>query len=56
VTEAGRWRNMDNREIHNLYSSLNVTMAISIRRMGKAGHVKRMADTTNLKRNTISET
>jgi len=25
---------MENREIHNLYSSLNVTMVISIRRMG----------------------
>jgi hypothetical protein len=38
---------MDNREIRNVFSLLNVTLGISIRRMG---YVIRKADTTNPKR------
>jgi hypothetical protein len=37
--EVMKWRILNNRKIHNLYSSPNITGAIMSRRMRWAGHV-----------------
>jgi hypothetical protein len=36
------WRNLNNGQLHNLYSSPDITMQIKSRRMRWAGHVARM--------------
>jgi hypothetical protein len=40
--EDGSWRKLHNDELHSLYSSPNIVMAIKSRRMRWAGHVARM--------------
>jgi hypothetical protein len=40
----GRWRNLDNEELHNLYSSSSIIRIIKSRRMRWAGHVARMGE------------
>jgi hypothetical protein len=43
---AGGWRQLHNTELHNLYSSPNITMTKS-RRIRRAGHVTRMGAKMN---------
>jgi hypothetical protein len=39
---TGGWRKLHNQELHNLYSSPNITRMIKLRRMRWTGHVTRM--------------
>jgi hypothetical protein len=39
---AGGWGSLHNEELHNLYTSPNISRLIKIRRMGWAGHIARM--------------
>jgi hypothetical protein len=41
------WRKLHNEELHNLYSSPNITRMIKSRRMRWAGHVAPMGKTRN---------
>jgi hypothetical protein len=43
---TGGWRKVHNEELHNLYSSPNITRMIKSRRMRWAGHVARMGRIT----------
>jgi hypothetical protein len=40
---TGEWRKLHNGELHNLYTSPDVTRLIESRRMRWAGHIARMA-------------
>jgi hypothetical protein len=40
--ENGSWRKLNNDELHNLYSSLNIVKVIKSRMMRWTGHVARM--------------
>jgi hypothetical protein len=40
--EIGEWRKLHNEELHNLYSSPDITKQIKSRRMTWAGNVARM--------------
>jgi hypothetical protein len=42
--EDGSWRKLHNDELHNLYSSPNITRVIKSRRMRWTGHVVRMGE------------
>jgi hypothetical protein len=44
---TGDWRKLHNDELHNLYSSPNISRMIKARRMRWAGHVARMGETRN---------
>jgi hypothetical protein len=44
---TGDWRKLHNEELHNLYSSPNITRMIRSRRMRWAGHVVRMGEKRN---------
>jgi hypothetical protein len=44
---TGDWRKLYNEELHNLYSSLNITRMIESRRMRCAGHVAQMGEPRN---------
>jgi hypothetical protein len=44
---AGAWRRLHNEELHNLYTSPNVTRVINLRSMIWAGHVARMGEVRN---------
>jgi hypothetical protein len=39
---TGKWRKLHNEEVHNLYSSSNITGQIKSRRMRCVGHMVRM--------------
>jgi hypothetical protein len=41
---TGEWRTLHNKELHELYSSPNITRVITSRRIRWAGHVARMKD------------
>jgi hypothetical protein len=41
---AGEWRNLHNKEPHNLYSSPDIVRQIKSRRMRWAGHVAHMEE------------
>jgi hypothetical protein len=41
---TGEWRKLHSGELHNLYSSLDITEQINPRRMRWAGHVARMGE------------
>jgi hypothetical protein len=43
--KVGDWRTLHNEELHNLYSSKNITRMIKSMRMRWAGHVARMGET-----------
>jgi hypothetical protein len=45
---TGEWRKLHSRELHNLYSSLDIIRQIKSRRMRWAGHVARMGEGRNL--------
>ena len=42
--ERGRWRPRRNSELYSLYKEPNVVEDIKIRRLGWAGHIKRMEE------------
>jgi hypothetical protein len=44
---TGEWRKLHNEELHNLYSSPDITRMIKSRRMRWAGNVARMGETRN---------
>jgi hypothetical protein len=44
---TGDWRKLYNEELHNVYSSPNLTRMIKSRRMRWAGHVARMGEKRN---------
>jgi hypothetical protein len=44
---TGSWRNIDNEEQHNLYSSTNIIRMIKCRRITWAGHAARMTEMRN---------
>jgi hypothetical protein len=41
---AGGWKRLRNEELHNVYASPNIIMAIKSGRMRWAGHVTRMGE------------
>jgi hypothetical protein len=45
---TGEWRKLHNEELHNLYSSPDITRQIKPRRMKWAGHVARMGEERKL--------
>jgi hypothetical protein len=47
---AGGWVKLHNEELHNLYSSSNITRIIKTKRIRWAGHVARMDGKRNLYR------
>jgi hypothetical protein len=47
---TGKWRKLDSRELHDLYSSPNIIRQIKSRRMRWAGHVARMGERRNVYR------
>jgi hypothetical protein len=46
--ETGEWRKLHNEELHNLYSSPDITWHIMSRRMRWAGHVASMGEESNV--------
>jgi hypothetical protein len=44
---AGRWRRLQNEELHNLYASLNIIRVIKSRNVRWAGHVARIGHIRN---------
>jgi hypothetical protein len=44
---TGEWRKLDNKELHDLYSSPSIIRIIKSRRMRLAGHVARMGEKRN---------
>jgi hypothetical protein len=44
---TGGWRELHNKELHNLYSSPSIIRMIKSRRMREAGHVARMGTKRN---------
>jgi hypothetical protein len=44
---AGGWRRLHNEELHNLYTSQNITGVNKSRRMRRAGHVAHMKEMRN---------
>jgi hypothetical protein len=47
---TGEWRKLNNKELHDLYSSPRIIRIIKSRRMRWAGHVARMGVKTNVYR------
>jgi hypothetical protein len=45
---TGRWRKLHNEELHDLYSSSNISRIIKSRRMRWAGHLARMGEKRNV--------
>jgi hypothetical protein len=41
---TGEWRKLNNEELHNLYSSLDITRQVKSMRMRWAGHAARMSE------------
>jgi hypothetical protein len=44
---TGEWRNLHNKELHDLYSSPSIIRIVRSRRMRWAGHVARMGEKRN---------
>lgn len=44
---TGGWRQLDNEDLHNLHSSLNISRLINIRMMKWVGHVSHMEEVIN---------
>jgi hypothetical protein len=44
---AGDWRKLYNEELHNLYTSPNISRVIKSRRLRLTGHVTRMGEVRN---------
>jgi hypothetical protein len=44
---AGDWRRLHNEELHNLYTSQNISRMIKSRRMKRVGHVAHMGKIRN---------
>jgi hypothetical protein len=44
---VGDWRRLHNKELHNLYASLNIVRVIKMRRMTWVGHVTHMEEMRN---------
>jgi hypothetical protein len=47
---TGEWRNLNKKELHNLYSSPSMIRIIKSRRMSWAGHVAQMGEKRNVYR------
>jgi hypothetical protein len=47
---TGGWRNLHNKELHNLYSSPCIIKIIKSRKMRWAGHVEQMGEKRNVYR------
>jgi hypothetical protein len=45
---TGEWRKLHNKELHNLYSSLDIIIQIKSRRTRWAGHVAHMGEDRKL--------
>jgi hypothetical protein len=52
---TGEWRNLHNEELHNLYSSPSIIRITKSRMMRWAGHVVRMGDKRNAKKDQATE-
>jgi hypothetical protein len=52
---TGEWRKLNSGELHNLYSSPDITRQIKSRRIGWAGHVARMGEKRKLYRESPKE-
>jgi len=52
----GKWRKLHNRELSDLYSSLNTVRLIKPRRIRWAGHVARMGEMRRVYRVLVAET
>jgi hypothetical protein len=44
---TGEWRKLDNKELHDLYSSPSIIRMIRSRRMRWAGHIARIGEKRN---------
>jgi hypothetical protein len=44
---TGEWRNLHNKELHDLYSSQSIISIIKSRRIRWAGHIVRMGEKRN---------
>jgi hypothetical protein len=52
---TGGWRKLHNEELHNLYSSPNITSTIKSRRGRSAGHVARMEEIRSAHKILVAE-
>jgi hypothetical protein len=52
---TGQWRQLDNMELRNLYSSSDITRQIKSRRMMWTGHVARMGEGRNVYRVSVGK-
>jgi len=46
-TYSGFWRRLHNKELHNLFTALNIIRAIKSRRMRWVGYIERIEETGN---------
>ena len=56
VEVTGKWRQLHNEELSELYSSPNIVRVIKSRRMGVAVHVPRMRERKDLYRVSVEKT
>ena len=52
---TGEWRKLHNAELHALYSSRNITMNLTSKRLGWAGHVARVEHFRNAYRVSVGK-
>jgi hypothetical protein len=50
---TGEWRKLHNEELHNLYSSPDIVSKIKSRQMRWAGHVARMGEERNVRKDLV---